>query len=297
MSDPHEPPRPDGSDDAPPPPPPSGGYDASAPPPPSDPYGGAAGGGGAYGGGGGGFGAPPDNPYGQPGPSTYSPTDAVSYGWNKFKASPSTLLVPTLVIVVVVIVISVVIRLIVVGGMTDSGSGLGTVLLAVAIASAITSLISQVLAAGLYKGGLSVTDGQTFTFGGLFEGWDKMQVVLAAVIIGVLTLIGTILCYLPALPLPRQPRSHDPVVPAGYRVRHRRRDRLPGRPARGRPRRARRTGLHLPAAPGPAGLRGRLNTLGRTPGSGPGVQLSRSPINPPGPPDDPDDAACSHSSA
>jgi uncharacterized membrane protein len=199
MSDPHEPPRPDGSDDAPPPPPPSGGYDASAPPPPSDPYGGAAGGGGAYGGGGGGFGAPPDNPYGQPGPSTYSPTDAVSYGWNKFKASPSTLLVPTLVIVVVVIVISVVIRLIVVGGMTDSGSGLGTVLLAVAIASAITSLISQVLAAGLYKGGLSVTDGQTFTFGGLFEGWDKMQVVLAAVIIGVLTLIGTILCYLPAL--------------------------------------------------------------------------------------------------
>jgi uncharacterized membrane protein len=199
MSDPHEPPRPDGSDDAPPPPPPSGGYDASAPPPPSDPYGGAAGGGGAYGGGGGGFGAPPDNPYGQPGPSTYSPTDAVSYGWNKFKASPSTLLVPTLVIVVVVIVISVVIRLIVVGGMTDSGSGLGTVLLAVAIASAITSLISQVLAAGLYKGGLSVTDGQTFSFGGLFEGWDKVQVVVAAVIIGVLTLIGTVLCYLPAL--------------------------------------------------------------------------------------------------
>jgi uncharacterized membrane protein len=199
MSDPHEPPRPDGSDDAPPPPPPSGGYDASTPPPPSDPYGGAAGGGGAYGGGGGGFGAPPDNPYGQPGPSTYSPTDAVSYGWNKFKASPSTLLVPTLVIVVVVIVISVVIRLIVVGGMTDSGSGLGTVLLAAAIASAITSLVSQVLAAGLYKGGLSVTDGQTFSFGGLFEGWDKMQVVLAAVIIGVLTLIGTILCYLPAL--------------------------------------------------------------------------------------------------
>ncbi len=198
MSDPHEPPRPDGSNDAPPPPPPSGGYDAPAPPPPpSDPYGGAAGGGGAYGGGG--FGAPPDNPYGQPAPSAYSPTDALSYGWNKFKASPSTLLVPTLVIGVVVIVISVVIRLIVVGGMTDSGSGLGTVLLAAAIASAITSLISQVLAAGLYKGGLSVTDGQTFSIGGLFEGWDKMQVLLAAVIIAVLTLIGTILCYIPAL--------------------------------------------------------------------------------------------------
>ena len=201
MSDPHEPPRPDGSSDTPPPPPPaSGGYDAPAPPPPppSDPYGGAAGGGGAYGGGGG-YGAPPDNPYGQPAPSAFSPTDAVGYGWNKFKASPSTLLVPTLVIGVVVIVISVVIRLIVVGGMTNSGSGFGAVLLAAAIASAITSLISQVLAAGLYKGGLSVADGQGVSFGGLFEGWDKVQVVVAAVIIGVLTLIGTVLCYLPAL--------------------------------------------------------------------------------------------------
>ncbi len=201
MSDPNEPPRPEGSDDAPSPPPPSG-YDAPAPPPPpppsgGDPYGGA---GGAAGGGGyGGYGAPPENPYGQPAPSAYSPTDAVGYGWNKFKASPSTLLVPTLVIGVVVIVISIVIRLIVVGGMTNSGSSLGTVLLAAAIASAITSLISQVLAAGLYKGGLSVTDGQSFSFGGLFEGWNKTQVVIAAVIIGFLTLIGTILCYLPAL--------------------------------------------------------------------------------------------------
>jgi uncharacterized membrane protein len=200
MSDPHEPPRPDGSNDAPPPPPASGGYDAPPPPPPpSDPYGGsAAGGAGPYGGGGG-YGAPPDNPYGQPAPSAYSPTDAVGYGWTKFRASPSTLLVPTLVIGVVVVVIAVVIRLIIVNGMTNSDSGMGKVLLAAAIASAITSLVTQVLTAGLYKGGLSVTDGQSFSLGNLFEGWDKMQVVVAAIIIGILTLIGTILCYVPAL--------------------------------------------------------------------------------------------------
>jgi uncharacterized membrane protein len=207
MSDPNEPPRPggqsdgsgDGSGDAPPPPPP--------PPPSGDsPYGTPAGSG-AYGDGGygdGGYGAPPppppgESPYGQPGSAAYSPTDAIGYGWNKFKASPSTLLVPTLVIGVVVIVVSVVIRLIVVNGMTSSGSSFGAVLFAAAVASAITSLISQVLAAGLYKGGLSVTDGHSVSFGGLFDGWDKMQVVVAAIIIGVLTLIGTILCYLPAL--------------------------------------------------------------------------------------------------
>jgi uncharacterized membrane protein len=110
-----------------------------------------------------------------------------------------TLLVPVLVIGIAVLVISFVVRLIIVGGMTDSGSNLGTVLLAAAIAGGITSLITQVLAAGLYKGGADVADGRDVQLGGLFEGWDKVQVIVAAVIIGVLTLIGTLLCYFPAL--------------------------------------------------------------------------------------------------
>src|SRR3954462_2797131 len=49
MSDPNEPPRPEGSDETPPPAPPPGGYGAPTPPPPpssDDPYGGAAGSGG-----------------------------------------------------------------------------------------------------------------------------------------------------------------------------------------------------------------------------------------------------------
>jgi uncharacterized membrane protein len=104
-----------------------------------------------------------------------------------------------LVIGIAVLVISFVVRLIIVGGMTDSGSNLGTVLLAAAIAGGITSLITQVLAAGLYKGGADVADGRDVQLGGLFEGWDKVQVIVAAVIIGVLTLIGTLLCYFPAL--------------------------------------------------------------------------------------------------
>jgi hypothetical protein len=205
MSDPNEPPRPEGSDDAPSPPPPSG-YDAPAPPPPppsgGDPYGGAGGaaGGGAGGYGDGGYGAaPPPGPYGQPQPAAYSPTEAIGYGWKKFTASPTTLLVPTLVVGLGVILVAVVVRLVVVGGMTDSGSSLGTVLIAAAISSAITTLITQILTAGLYKGGAAVADGRGFSLGDLFEGWDKMQVLVAAVIIGALTLVGTVLCYFPAL--------------------------------------------------------------------------------------------------
>lgn len=184
MSDPNEPP---------PPPPPSG----------DSPYGGAGGhGDGGYGDGG--YGAPPPpppggGPYGQPASNPYSPSDAWSFGWRHFTASPWRLLVPTLVIGVAVLVISFLVRLIIVGGMTSSGSSLGTVLLAAAIAGGITSLITQVLAAGLYKGGAEVADGRDVQLGGLFEGWDKVQVIVAALIIGVLTLIGTLLCYFPAL--------------------------------------------------------------------------------------------------
>jgi uncharacterized membrane protein len=205
MSDPNEPPRPEGSSDAPTPPPPSSGGYGAPPPPPPDQYGGATGGAGHYGdaggsgGGYGGYGAPPENPYGRPTPGGYSATDAWSFGWRHFTARPATLLVPVLVIGIAVLVISFVVRLIVVGGMTDSGSNLGAVLLAAAIAGGITSLITQVLAAGLYKGGADVADGRDVQLGGLFEGWDKVQVIVAAVIIGVLTLIGTLLCYFPVL--------------------------------------------------------------------------------------------------
>jgi uncharacterized membrane protein len=203
MSDPTEPPRPDGSSDVPPPPPSSGGY-GGPPPPPPDQYGGAAGGGGHYGdaggyGGAGGYGAPPENPYGQATPGGYSPTDAWSFGWRHFTARPPVLLVPVLVIGIAVLVISFLVRLIIVDGMTDSGSSLGTVLLAAAIAGGITTLITQVLAAGLYKGGADVADGRDVQLGSLFEGWDKTQVILAAVIIGLLTLVGTLLCYFPAV--------------------------------------------------------------------------------------------------
>jgi uncharacterized membrane protein len=208
MSDTNEPPRPDGPagepestppSSQPPPPPPSGG---TPPPPPASPYGADQGQAGAYGdaGQGGGYGTPPPAPpYGQPTPSSYSATDAVGFGWRHFTASPATLLIPVLVIGAIAIVVSVLVRVIVVGALTDSDSGLGPVLLAAAIAGGITTIITQVLFAGLYKGGFAVADGRGFSLGQLFDGWSKSQVVIAALIIGALTLVGTALCYLPAL--------------------------------------------------------------------------------------------------
>ena len=201
MSDPNEPPPGAGSSDAPTPPPAGGGYDAPAPPPPppSDPYGGAAAGSGGYGGGAGGYGAPPENPYGQPAPSGYSATDAIGYGWRKFTAKPGQLLVPVLVVGIALVIIVAIIELVVDAILLNSDSGFGARLVAAAIAGAIISLVSQLLIAGLYKGGVAVADGRGFSLGALFEGWDKTQVIIAGVLIGLLTLVGTILCYFPAL--------------------------------------------------------------------------------------------------
>jgi uncharacterized membrane protein len=225
MSDPTEPPRPEGpsdvpaagSGDAPTPPPPSG-YGAPAPPPPSgdDPYGGAAGPGGY---GDGGYGAPPPpppgSPFGPPQPAGYSPTEAIGYGWKKFTASPTTLLIPMIVVWVVLVVVGVLLEIIVYSTLLTThdctkvvlGTSVAaqcspsfvTQLFGGALISAIIIVVFNVAAAGLYRGATHVTDGKPWGMGQMFEGWDKGQVALAAVLIAVATAIGSFLCYIPGL--------------------------------------------------------------------------------------------------
>ncbi len=231
MSDPNEPPRPggqsdgsgDGSGDAPappPPPPPAGDSPYGAPGGAGDsPYG-APGGAGGYGDGG--YGAPPppppgeNPPYGQPpGPGAYSPGDAIGYGWNKFKASPSTLLVPMILVWLVLVVAAVLLEILVYSTLLSThdctkvvlgnqvaaqcSPSFVTQLFGTALISAILIVVFNLAAAGLYKGATNVTDGKPFSVGQMFDGWDKTQVVIAALIIAVATAIGSFLCYIPGL--------------------------------------------------------------------------------------------------
>lgn len=230
MSDPNEPTGPEGSADQPAPtPPPSEQPPPSAPPPPpssdlppapppGDVYGGAAGGGDDSGGG---YGTPPPaSPYGQPAAAggadaPYSPTEAFGYGWRKFSASPGTLLVPMIVAWVGIVVTVVIVELLIVqtmlgthdctktiNGITISGQcspSFFVQLIGAGLAIGIITVVSQILIAGLYKGAAKIADGQSFSLGQMFEGWDKAQVVIAAILIAVATAIGTILCYIPGL--------------------------------------------------------------------------------------------------
>jgi len=161
-------------------------------------------------------GTPASDPYGEPRDETpYKATEAISYGWRKFKASPSTLLVPMIVVFVGLAVVALIIQFVIIGGFFGSqtcttsningqpsvscGQSFWRQLLGAGLGATLLSLVGQILLAGIYRGATRVTDGKDFSLGQLFEGYNKVQVVLAAIFISVATGIATVLCYLPGV--------------------------------------------------------------------------------------------------
>ena len=191
----------------PPPPPPSqpppGGDQpgwGSPPPPPGE---------------GGGYGAaPPPPPPGAGGPAAYSPTDAIAYGFNAFKANAAPLVIGTLLLIAVAGLLSIVTNAIATGIFTseltttvnpdgtldiEGGRGFFAGLLISMVVSLFVGLVAQLFVAGLIKGSLDIADGKPVSVGSMFEGWDKTKVLIAALLVSVATAIGTLLCYFPGL--------------------------------------------------------------------------------------------------
>jgi uncharacterized membrane protein len=200
MSDDTTPPQ-DPNQGATPPPPPGGEVPPAAPPPPPT-YGAAT--------------PPPPPAYGAPpaGGGAYSPVAAIQYGWTKFTKSPATLLVPVLLTFVVVGIVYALMFFVILGpalsgdGTTinddgtidvDTGPGFVATLVLMGILILVVTFALQILMAALLKGGLDVTDGRSPAIGELFQGWDKTQVVIAAILVAIGTGVGYALCYLPGL--------------------------------------------------------------------------------------------------
>jgi uncharacterized membrane protein len=192
------------SQGGPPSPPPEGSYE---PPPPygqPPPYGGA-----------GQAPPPPGGGFAPPGEGPYNATDAFGYGWNKFKARPSEMLVPVLVVFLVVIVVEAIVQVLLATTLlatrdcttTVGGQSVRAVcgpnpfvrLLATALAGLVVSLIVQSLGAGLIKNALNVADGRPASINQVFTWAVKPQVIGTAALIALITFVGTLLCYLPGL--------------------------------------------------------------------------------------------------
>jgi hypothetical protein len=145
----------------------------------------------------------------------YSPVAAIQYGWTKFSKSPGTLLVPALLVIVLNIVISGIIWFIlqktllgthdctktIFGTTVDTqcGPGLAVTLLGAAVSGGISTFVSSLFGAGLIKCALNVVDGRDADTGDVLGYATKPEVVTTAAMLGVLSFVGTLLCYLPAI--------------------------------------------------------------------------------------------------
>ncbi|MGI9157323.1 MAG: hypothetical protein ACR2FG_11930 [Marmoricola sp.] len=196
--------------------------DSTPPPPPEDPYTSQAPSGPPVGG-------EPPSPYGtgQPPPpppqygappahqGKYNPTEAIGYGWTKFTKRPAELLVPVLLLLVAVGVVFVIVYGVLAavflgsgGFVTDPNTGVTTydrgpgfivIVVVYALLILLSVFVGQLVGAGLVKGGLDSVDGKPVSIGEMFQGWDKGQALVAAILIAVGIGVGYVLCFIPAI--------------------------------------------------------------------------------------------------
>lgn len=197
------------SEGTPPPPPPenpygSGGSPPPSPPPPSGQPPTSPGGYGAS--------APPPPPVS--GAEGYDAIEAIKYGWAKFSKNLAPFLIGTLIVGVISIAFSFLGQVVAASIFDTSTSttvdpttgaveiekvGFFTGLLANAVISFVGQVITTIAAAGLLKMAFDVLDGREASLGTMLEGWDKVQVVVSTILVGIATFIGIILCVLPGI--------------------------------------------------------------------------------------------------
>ena len=153
--------------------------------------------------------APPPPP-----PTEYSVGTALTYGWAKFQKNAVPIVVAAVVVflgMAVMVGLYAAVQAAVIEApsssydpatgryeMTGGGSFLGMLFLA-AIFAALYFVVAAVLGSLMVRAALDITDGVTLDLARIFR-FDKLgPVLIASLIIGAATFVGTLLCYLPGL--------------------------------------------------------------------------------------------------
>lgn len=189
-----EPPAPGGE-----PTPPSAG-DATPPPPPPPPAGATP---------------PPPPPAGAapPASSDWSVGNALSYGWAKFQANWQPLVIAMVVLFVAFAIVGILYAVVqgaVIGDVklelqddgtyeTTGGGGFATSLILAAVFTGVFMVASIVVGAMLIRAALDLTEGKAISTSSILKVPDLGPLLVLGVIVGGLTLVGTILCYIPGL--------------------------------------------------------------------------------------------------
>ena len=140
--------------------------------------------------------------------------EAIKYGWTKFSKNVGPFLIGALILGVISILFSLLGQFIAgaifdtspqttvdptTGAVKIEGASFFTGLLANSVVSFVGQVITTIAAAGLLKMAFDVVDGREASLGTMLEGWDKVQVVVATILVGIATFIGIILCVLPGI--------------------------------------------------------------------------------------------------
>jgi uncharacterized membrane protein len=127
----------------------------------------------------------------------YSVGDAFSWGWKKFTENVGTIIIAILIYVVVLVVVQV-IWYFILGAVFDN-SGWVTQLVTGALATLVLWILTTIVQAGIVRGALEIADGRKLDLGRMFSTDQLPQLLIAALLIGLITAVGTLLCYLPGV--------------------------------------------------------------------------------------------------
>ncbi|CAB4856879.1 MAG: hypothetical protein F2782_00990 [Actinobacteria bacterium] len=128
---------------------------------------------------------PPPPPGAMSSGAGFTPSAAISYAWSATMKNLGPLVLMTLVILVAQVVIQV-----------GFSGGRGVVALLLSIA---TSVVSLILAMGLIRAALRVTDGGTPELSQLTETDQLGPYIVQAILVGIAIGIGLVLCIIPGL--------------------------------------------------------------------------------------------------
>ncbi|MDQ3156741.1 MAG: hypothetical protein M3Q98_08455 [Actinomycetota bacterium] len=130
------------------------------------------------------------------GPTPFSATDAISYGWKKFRENAGPILLAALILIAVSIVLSII-------GRSFDGGNVGSGMFSVSVSSLIfqtlSTVVTYIVGAAIIRGALDVTEGKTFDLGSAFSRLPIANVIITSLIVSVLESIGFILLIIPGL--------------------------------------------------------------------------------------------------
>lgn len=132
----------------------------------------------------------------------YSATDAIGYGWRKFKENAGVMIAATLIVIAGTIVLGILSEVIAPSPTFFGNDGFEFEVgetLASLVAQTITGTIGYILYAMLIRGAIDVVDGGQFDIGRAFGALNIGNVLLAGLLVSVATTIGMMLCILPGV--------------------------------------------------------------------------------------------------